>query len=319
MDQIISTREVAPRERLAYWREHISRRHIQFDVEPLDADLPFEAEIHGALLGGVVFGYSRLVGVCGERTRAHVAADMLDHYVLGLSAVSSWVQQDGREAWVGPEALVLFDGAKPLAYLHDHDQRGITVAIPRRYLADRLAETEVAGTRIVSATQGVGRLVRSFCKDLPAVLASEAPVGLREQLAEHFVSLVALAFQPSAEGIERARPSVRQLQFQLAKDIIDRRLGDAAVSPSAVAAEMGVSRSYLFKLFAEQQVSFQTYLRSRRLASARTDLMNPRFSRLSISEIGYRNGFNNASHFSRSFTQLYGESPRAYRSRWLPA
>lgn len=318
MDQILSTREVAPGERLAYWREYISRRHIHFDVEPLDPDVPFKAEIRGAVLGGLLFGYSRLVGICGERSRAHVAADALDHYVLGLSAVNSWVQQDGREARVGPEALVLFDGGKPLAYRHDHNQRGITVAIPRHYLADRLADTEVAGARIVSATQGVGRLVRSFCKDLPAVLATGAPADLRGQLAEHFVSLVALAFQPSAEGIERARPSVRQLQFQSAKDIIGRRLGDAAISPSMVAAEMGVSRSYLFKLFAEQQVSFQTYLRSRRLASARTDLVDPRFSRCSISDIAYRNGFNNASHFSRSFTQCYGESPRAYRCRWCP-
>ena len=317
MDQIISTSTVPPKDRFAYWREHISRRHIQFDVEALDATVPFSAEIHGAVIGGMVFGYSWLVGVCGRRTRAHVAADLLDHYVLGLSAVSSWVEQDGREAWVGPEDIVLFDGGKPLAYRHDHDQRGITVAIPRRYLAERLADAEVPGTRIVSATQGVGRLLQSFCKDIPQVMAGRPSAQLRGELAEHFASLLALAFRPSDDGVERARPAVRRQQFRAAKDFIERNLGDPDISPETVAAALCVSRSYLFKLFAENEVSFQTYLRTRRLANVCADLMNPAFASLSISEIAYRNGFNNPSHFSRAFAAAYEEAPRAFRARWL--
>ncbi|MNR67817.1 DNA-binding transcriptional activator FeaR [compost metagenome] len=49
----------------------------------------------------------------------------------------------------------------------------------------------------------------------------------------------------------------------------------------------------------------------------RADLCNPRYSALSVSEIAYRAGFNNASHFSRSFKQRYGAAPSSYRSSEL--
>lgn len=317
MDQIISTEHLPEQERFAYWREHVSKRHIRFDPEPVDRDIPFNAEIQGAVLGGMVFGYSRLVGIRGVRNSTHIATDLLDHYVLGISAVSSLVEQDGLREYVGPEHIVLFDGGKPLSYEHGHSQRGVTVAIPRHYLAGRLAEDSVQGVRITSATRGVGCLLNSFCRDIPKVMEEHPSTALRESLAEQFASLVALAFRPSSDGVERARPSMRQLQFRAAREFIEINIHDAHLSPKTVAAAIRISRSYLFRLFAENEISFQRYVRQRRLANVLADLMNPQLASLSISEIAFRNGFNNASHFSRIFTANYGESPRAYRARWL--
>src|SRR5260370_39969348 len=52
---------------------------------------------------------------------------------------------------------------------------------------------------------------------------------------------------------------------------------------------------------------------ARRLERAREDLTDPVHSHLSISDICFRWGFNDAAHFSRAFHDTYGVSPRNFR------
>ena len=54
-------------------------------------------------------------------------------------------------------------------------------------------------------------------------------------------------------------------------------------------------------------------MRRRRLERAREDLANPLYSHLSISDVCFRWGFNDAAHFSRSFRDQFGLSPRDHR------
>jgi AraC-like DNA-binding protein len=64
--------------------------------------------------------------------------------------------------------------------------------------------------------------------------------------------------------------------------------------------------------------TFSKELMSIRLERARRHLADPQFSHLSISEVGWRCGFTDSSHFARRFHQCYGLSPRAYRRESLP-
>lgn len=52
------------------------------------------------------------------------------------------------------------------------------------------------------------------------------------------------------------------------------------------------------------------WLLERRLAHAKLLLLNPNFA---VSEVAYDSGFENLSHFSRSFREQFGISPIAYR------
>jgi len=70
---------------------------------------------------------------------------------------------------------------------------------------------------------------------------------------------------------------------------------------------------YLQKLFSMSGNTFSGYVRSRRLARCRADLISPLYADLSITEICYRWGFNASSHFSRAFREEFGQSPREYR------
>ncbi|MEZ0298542.1 MAG: helix-turn-helix transcriptional regulator, partial [Candidatus Methylacidiphilales bacterium] len=53
-----------------------------------------------------------------------------------------------------------------------------------------------------------------------------------------------------------------------------------------------------------------SYLNARRLERARTQLPNPR---LTIAEIAFANGFQDAGYFTRKFRQHYGVPPSQLR------
>jgi AraC-like DNA-binding protein len=94
---------------------------------------------------------------------------------------------------------------------------------------------------------------------------------------------------------------------------IELQLPDPNLSLPQVAAANGVSPRYLQKLFTQNHQTFGAYIKQRRLDRCHADLLSPIHAQLSISEICFRWGFNDAAHFSRSFRQHFGLSPREHR------
>jgi acetamidase/formamidase/AraC-like DNA-binding protein len=96
---------------------------------------------------------------------------------------------------------------------------------------------------------------------------------------------------------------------------IERKLDDPDLTPGRVAAIEGISERYMQKLFEGSGSSFTHYLRERRLQRTSAELSNPAEAHHSISEIAYRNGFNDSAHFSRAFRHRFGLSPREFRQQ----
>jgi acetamidase/formamidase/AraC-like DNA-binding protein len=97
--------------------------------------------------------------------------------------------------------------------------------------------------------------------------------------------------------------------------VIERKLDDPDLTPARVAEAEGISERYLQKLFEGSGSSFTHYLRERRLQRTSAELSNPAEAHHSISEIAYRNGFNDSAHFSRAFRHRFGLSPREFRQQ----
>jgi acetamidase/formamidase/AraC-like DNA-binding protein len=96
---------------------------------------------------------------------------------------------------------------------------------------------------------------------------------------------------------------------------IERKLDDPDLTPVRVAALEGISERYLQKLFEGSGSSFTHYLRERRLQRTSAELSNSAQAHHSISEIAFRNGFNDSAHFSRAFRHRFGLSPREFRQQ----
>jgi acetamidase/formamidase/AraC-like DNA-binding protein len=98
-------------------------------------------------------------------------------------------------------------------------------------------------------------------------------------------------------------------------ETIERKLDDPDLTPAKVAEAEGISERYLQKLFEGSGTSFTHYLRERRLQRTSAELSSPAEAHHSISEIAYRNGFNDSAHFSRVFRHRFGLSPREFRQQ----
>ncbi len=105
--------------------------------------------------------------------------------------------------------------------------------------------------------------------------------------------------------------------FQRITQAIEVQLGDGDLTLHAIADQQHVSVRYIQKLFQQADMSFSQYLRRRRLEHCYSDLASHAHRNLSISDICFRWGFNDAAHFSRSFRADYGVTPRAFRQQSL--
>ena len=85
---------------------------------------------------------------------------------------------------------------------------------------------------------------------------------------------------------------------------------DPELTPSAVAAALGISSRHMNKLFESEELTVGQLIRNRRLEGAMTDLSNPLKPNVRITEVAYDWGFSSASHFCRLFKKHFGKTPK---------
>jgi len=160
-------------------------------------------------------------------------------------------------------------------------------------------------------TSAFTRLLAGVTESLDSVAEGDWAV-IEQPLIEFAVGIV----QRFAR--EAARPSTSTAQTNLLQRVyqtIERRLDEPDLTLARLAQAEGISERYLQKLFETSGDTFSHYLRERRLQRSRADLANPTISGVSVTEIAYRSGFNDAAHFSRAFRDRFGLAPRAFRQR----
>jgi AraC-like DNA-binding protein len=84
-----------------------------------------------------------------------------------------------------------------------------------------------------------------------------------------------------------------------------------------VAAQFGISTRTLHLRFEKLKQTFGRWLLDSRLDASSSALRNPRQRTHSISEIAYSCGFNDLSHFNKSFRTRFGTSPSEWRADYL--
>jgi len=163
-----------------------------------------------------------------------------------------------------------------------------------------------------------GGLAEILCRTLEATsealetLSSDAWNTIRLSLAE---MLLTLAHQKLRSATEVAGIGAQPALLHRIYEAIERKLGDPDITPARVAQMEGISERYLQKLFEGTGDNFTHYLRERRLQHCWADLANPAEAHRSVSDIAFGCGFSDAAHFSRSFRDRFGMSPRAFRQQ----
>ena len=89
------------------------------------------------------------------------------------------------------------------------------------------------------------------------------------------------------------------------------------LSVESVAAHFGLSSRYIHMMFARENDTLSAFIRGQRLERCRAALANATMQSRSISDLAFAWGFNDLSHFCRTFRRTYGVSARDYRKTAL--
>ncbi len=96
--------------------------------------------------------------------------------------------------------------------------------------------------------------------------------------------------------------------------VVNEHLDDPALNVEMLASEVGLSRVHVHRKLKElTNLSTRDFIKNIRLQQAAALLAQDQ--KLTISEIAYATGYTNLSHFSSSFREKYGMSPKEYMSQ----
>jgi AraC-like DNA-binding protein len=301
-----STDDAAPAHRVAYWRDTVGEAMLEMEIRAADP-AGFQAHLRQRALGPVGLNFVASSAHEVWRTRSAIAASKGSIlFLFQLRAGGFELEQCRRRASLMPGDCVLFDARQPYHFRGSADLRCLAAAVPTDWLgrwlpaADAVIAAPLAGNWGRALSAAMTALTPDSVPSLPL------PGGV---VAEQIGALLALAADPGQPGIA---PYPDRLLARLRETLRDR-LHEAELDPATVAAQHGISRRYLHRLFLLAGTSFGRTLLALRLEEARRLLADPRFARHPIGDLAWRCGFVDASHFARRFRQDFGVSPTQYR------
>lgn len=309
----VSSREVAPQERLAWWRAVLADTFVPFEVSA-DADA-FRAELRAGCIGGVEvsdINAGPQVARCTTRT---INRGDPDYYKVALQLRGSCVvSQDGRQATVAPGDLAVYDCTRPLELSFGESFRMLAFMFPRNRLRLQPRVVDAVIARRISGATGTAGVVIPFLISLAEQQDQVAP-QTAHHLADTALDLLAtLVDELSGNGPADMDPATSALMIRI-RHYIDQNLRNPDLSPEQIAAAHHISVRYLYKLFHAEHTGVARYIRERRLEQCRRDLADHRLHAKPVGVVAARWGFLNAAHFSRLFKATYDASPREYRLR----
>lgn len=184
-----------------------------------------------------------------------------------------------------------------------------SAVFPTQLLATHCPDVEQFCCLKVPADKGLAKVLRDLVQSAtmqPGAMSGEEVRSLSLAISE----LIDGVFSASQSTVE---PPYLKHYRDVIGTIIQEYLSDMELCPQMIADKLGISRSYLFSLARKCDFSIERTIVEQRLDRCAETLKDRRWDGRNISEIAYRWGFKDLSHFSRSFSSRFGVSPRGYR------
>lgn len=303
-----STNALRPDARFAAWRDAVNATHLSWDIRA-NRDVPFDADIKQSLLGA-----ARIIEcVCdpcgGRRERVQIGATTNAYFgMLHVISGRERIRQSGREVWLAPGDVVLWDSTRAIDFDIGEKLHKVTFLFPQTLLGSSAMQYEDLVAQVLPAQRASTALLSSHLK---ALAAYGGQIGNKSVVSvlEATLDLLRNALHADKE-VDTSSRYVQTLIARIQSYVLEN-LSDPELSADRVAHAHGISRRQLHRIFRFTDSTVEKWIWSERLRRCRQDLSFAQ--RESISGIAFRWGFRDASHFSRAFRATYGVTPQAWR------
>lgn len=235
-----------------------------------------------------------------------------DNY-LGVILLSGQyhLAQGAHEVSLNPGDMTIYDATLPHQISCSQSFSKILITIPRAMMRARLSGVEHCTALRIPGNQGIGAVTANFIRN---VLQESENINdwsvpaLSEQSLNLFtLSLASLNAQ--SYSLSRSRSSA----LQSIKHFVESHLSNSTLDTAMVVNGTGFSARYINELLRDNDISLMRYILQKRLEKCSKDLLSVLHRNQNISEVAMNWGFNDLSHFSRTFKQKYGCTPNQYR------
>ncbi|MEM8902635.1 MAG: AraC family transcriptional regulator [Actinomycetota bacterium] len=305
---LLSTDDVAPAERFAYWREVVCAVYVPLGVEaPTDRPLTGTVRVRR-------WDDLRLSNVVSSpQVVEHSAGDPHEDCLVSIQLRGRGrISQDGRTAELAPGRFALYDATRPYELTFDEDFEQLVVQFPRAELLARGIVLDDTTARVCGADQGLGAVASGFVRSL-VEHGDGVPDDAIARLGTQALDCLAAALA-EVTGRRSAADAAASAERRRVLDHIDAHLHDPRLSVGSVAAAMHRSTRSLQKLFEDDELHLSERIRHTRLARARAALLDPLAADRPIGVIAASVGLPDPAHFSRVFRARYGCSPSELRT-----
>lgn len=304
-----STDGARAHERYSYWREALCQSVFNISIEAVPER--FYASMTARSCGPLRFFRSEASGYRVVRSRHDIENAPADHYSVYLQVSGKAVIEQGDETFTyHPNDISISDGRYPFrADLPGAGARAIAV-IPRAMIDRRAPWLSRRPLHRLAATS---RFVDLAGRHIMELTADGSTLNDRAAalLTDNLCNLLALASAPDIAP-SRLEP---KLQTEAIFAFCRQHLHQPELSPQFVADHFGISLRTLHLRFHNTGRSFGRWVLENRLDACRDALHDPSQGSLNISEIAYRWGFNDLSHFNKAFRARFDAAPREWRKR----
>ncbi|NVM41607.1 helix-turn-helix domain-containing protein [Ochrobactrum intermedium] len=305
-ETFISIAMVEVEARNDFWRE--ATRPV-FDTMPLSPDSkePLEGAISSRPLGSIAIGTVSFNGQRYIRDHRTIVHSDLDYYLIQLFT-SGKMNGDfnglGVRADVGD--ICFLDLSKAFKSEVDAGSR-ISLAVSRRDLEKVIGPRSLHGV-VLRGDQPMTRLIATYLKGIRSLERSLSPV---EALASEEALIALLAGAVKGDALESLEdyPSMSIALRQRVLAFIDQNIGEQELSPELIQQKLRVSRSHLYRAFAEDG-GVAKIIRDRRLDEAFKQLAKPSKQSRSVSQIAYSLGFSSGNQLLRGFRARFDMTPK---------
>ena len=318
MSTLISTEDVSAADRLDYVRQLTAATWVPMDCRA-DRGGDYRGVFRASGLGAMQVVVMDIMPITVWRTPRLIAQkdpDLLK-MVLVCGDGSTVVTQDGRQARLGGAEFALYDTRRPYQVAcgvgGGKPIRLLTFMFPPSLLP--LSRSRLPGLTAmrIPATSGLGDLTAQFLLHLASNVDHYSPAEaarLSSAALEVLATRLARELEIGDWGTPEAR---RHALLTTVRGFIQQHLGDARLSPSAIAAANHISLRSLHQLFHDEGLTVAGWIRQRRLEQCRRDLADPALAARPVAAIAATWGFTSAADFSRAFRAIHGMPPAEYR------
>jgi AraC-like DNA-binding protein len=285
------------------------------DAESNDLAAPFWGSLASHSLGEVGFAAVKSSPLDVYRRRTNIAEHSDSSYLVKVQVEGkSTVLHRGREAHLTPGDFTLCLSSEPYELHFPAEYSQVVLAVPEKLMEECVRHpSQYLGLRMDSQV-GANGLFSQFVTSIASRMDSLDGV-LAQRLEANVIDLLSttLGHAQEEQKHDLLSAGVKTEYLNRIHHFVRRHLDDERLKPDWIAAAHNISTRYLHMRFEGEGESISRYIHRLRLEACAAALANGGFWGYSVSEIGYRFGFNDASHFSRTFKSHFGETPARYR------